>query len=467
MAWSLIKEETLTRAREKTLSITQTALSNGFRGWILLSYGEIDLRCHIMKSAVKIGLTNAVSACVDRYIAFIHELKKLYEQVAIWGPAGSTSLDSTTELPVVGTELERNYATILFTEMLRQRSGVPVISVLYSTLLENGHTNTHLTGDKVHISHILMPYAIDLVYQQLGVRIDGSNCATDCMRQNISDQVIFSRLEAMGRAWILCDLSVTRHIDGFSIMGPARYDTSNPLMFGYGDKMVGSDHGMDHALTQLGYPIQVDHGSSQYIQVDCDARLLYISCAREQPDVQIHAITSFVNTPQIRTHLTLASLTGMARMATTGTNNRPAKPLAAAQPIAAPDPQAQKRAEEIYTLSCLSRALFMGQGVPRNLQLSLQLATKAAEQDDLPAQYLLGIMYAGGEMTKNDVASYMWSYLASRERPTAKEPQNINFCLSAQKHLMDLEQGMRPCDVEKALSMASAWLAQRAENNGQ
>lgn len=174
-AWNLIQAGASVRSRENTLSAVHHVLANGFSGWIILGFGEIDIRAHIFKHVARQekGLLEIITECVNRYILFIHEIKQIHSKVAIWGPIASVPVEQSVrrDMPVFGGAVERNNATLMFTEMLRNLSGVPVISILHAMMFENGRTDPSLLFDQAHLSPIVLPYAIDLANEALGIDI--------------------------------------------------------------------------------------------------------------------------------------------------------------------------------------------------------------------------------------------------------------------------------------------------------
>ncbi|MEO5339924.1 MAG: SGNH/GDSL hydrolase family protein [Magnetococcus sp. MYC-9] len=167
-AWSLRNEGDA--GRERSFDCVRHALSHGFDGWIMLSFGACDIAWHILKksTARKSGLLGTVTESVNGYISFIRELKQVYDKIAVWGPPIGSCAGGQTGL-------EKNYAAVMFTEMLRKLSGVPVLSVLSATMLDDGLANKSLFYDRMHLSKEFLPYSIDVVNYKLGINISVSN----------------------------------------------------------------------------------------------------------------------------------------------------------------------------------------------------------------------------------------------------------------------------------------------------
>lgn len=311
LAWNLVKEESTARGREKTLACIHSALSCGFRGWVMLSFGEIDIRCHILKSAAEIGMTNAVAACVNRYIAFTRELQQIHNKVAIWGPVASTNGEIyNPELPFIGTELERNYATVMFTEMLQQWSDVPVLSPLYPTLLNNGRTNTALLYDGTHLSQKVLPYALDLAHQKLGLDLSEFTNIFGSTRQNISRRVIFQRQTYHNQPWMMCNMQSIAHVHSIGIIGPANYDAANPF------SIMLTDDNRKIFTIKHDQPLHINTGHTEYIPIDRSTRFLYVPYgAADQPNISIYAMVNFLNLNEMQSNLSPATMLKMVQMA--------------------------------------------------------------------------------------------------------------------------------------------------------
>ncbi len=119
-AHNLVNPGTTTQAREKILA----ALANHphLETAIILAFGEIDCRMHIVKAASSPDLTilQAVNATLERYFSFVQTTISLGYRVLLYGPAGSGT-GWNANFPTVGREQERNYATHLFNLLLAEK----------------------------------------------------------------------------------------------------------------------------------------------------------------------------------------------------------------------------------------------------------------------------------------------------------------------------------------------------------
>lgn len=95
---------------------------------LLLSFGEIDCRVHIVRHAAQnsCSIDDAVEVTVERYFAFIDRLIEQFGVPCIlWGPTPSSPPDNfifNPEFPAVGSIIERNYATCVFNQKLAGRA---------------------------------------------------------------------------------------------------------------------------------------------------------------------------------------------------------------------------------------------------------------------------------------------------------------------------------------------------------
>jgi hypothetical protein len=165
LAWSLPREGSTSRGREIALETLNAARACGFSGTVMLSFGEIDIRFHILKHAVTYGLEQAVLTVAERYVSFIREIYQDWQQLVIWAPPASRA-DHTyvhPKTPTIGSQVERNFASIFFIDVLRMMlcdTKIPVLSLLPLLLCEDGTTKLDLLYDGAHVSQTLMPSAL-------------------------------------------------------------------------------------------------------------------------------------------------------------------------------------------------------------------------------------------------------------------------------------------------------------------
>jgi hypothetical protein len=128
---------------------------------VMLTFGGVDIRTRICKQAVlsKESLSDIVSKSVDRYLAFVALLReKTPLPIFLWGLLASPADFSESwnpEFPNDASEVERNIATLLFNDCLRERSkalkGVYFFGIAEETVDVFFQTKQNLFKDDVHL----------------------------------------------------------------------------------------------------------------------------------------------------------------------------------------------------------------------------------------------------------------------------------------------------------------------------
>jgi len=150
-------------------------------GCLILCFGEIDCRAHVVKTAIikSISITDAVKATVDRYILFIDAILKKYKiPTIVWGPTISSDerYHADPNLPAIGTNIERNFATYEFNRFLRE--------AIESRQKSNIH---HLTTIDSQIDFDLNP-----IYS---IQWDGLHLSTKALR--LAKEALLAKLDEM------------------------------------------------------------------------------------------------------------------------------------------------------------------------------------------------------------------------------------------------------------------------------
>jgi hypothetical protein len=161
LAYSLHKKDS--EARKKLFSSIKKIPKGSY---ILLCYGEIDCRVHLLKQSIKqnIKLKLVVDDCVDKYFSVIKEVDKLGYRVLVWGVIPSTKFKiEYQEFPTYGTNFQRNKVTGLFNERLKMncdRYQMPFLDITNFLLNADGTTNMNMYSDPIHISSKTIPYIL-------------------------------------------------------------------------------------------------------------------------------------------------------------------------------------------------------------------------------------------------------------------------------------------------------------------
>ncbi len=169
LAYNLSEKNTTSGGGEKLISLLESLPKHST---ILMSFGEIDCRVHLVKQSIKQNrsLREIAEENADRYFGVIKKIKKDFN-VIVWATIPSTSSEITLDhrYPVCGTNIERNTVTKLFNEKLSElctQEGITYISIFEKITKPDGSTNGTFYIDGVHLSQRAMPLAIEAISKQ-------------------------------------------------------------------------------------------------------------------------------------------------------------------------------------------------------------------------------------------------------------------------------------------------------------
>ena len=182
-AYNLPDLGTTVRAREKLLSVLAYGPVEP-RGLVMLSFGEIDCRFHLLKQAEtqRREVDELVRECVQRYSGVAREIQGFGFRPLVWNvvPSGQprTSEETHSEFPHWGTVEERNAVTRLFNDECAAAlaaSGIPFVSIFDDLLGPDGlPLRDAYYMDAVHLSQKAMPLAEAAVLDALRhMNVDG------------------------------------------------------------------------------------------------------------------------------------------------------------------------------------------------------------------------------------------------------------------------------------------------------
>jgi hypothetical protein len=162
LAYNLNKLNTKEQGREKLLKLKEELPRNAT---LLLCFGEIDCRCHILKQAdlQKAPIESVIDSCIRNYFQVIDDL--IFEDhfnVMLWNAVPTSDLFDN-DYPFYGDHLERNKCTISFNKRLEEeckKRSVPFISIQNKLLKRNFRTETFYFFDSIHLSQRAMPFAL-------------------------------------------------------------------------------------------------------------------------------------------------------------------------------------------------------------------------------------------------------------------------------------------------------------------
>lgn len=171
LAYNLCESDSTLKSKEKVFSILQTL--NPQEDIILLSFGEVDCRAHLIKQSELNNLTIAESVhiCVERYLKVVEEILKMQFRVVVWNavPTSYGFEDIDFEYPYYGTYVERNLACILFNEALKKRSvelGFYYLGVYELIINKELFSMPKYYFDRIHLSNRLLPLVFKLLQKE-------------------------------------------------------------------------------------------------------------------------------------------------------------------------------------------------------------------------------------------------------------------------------------------------------------
>ena len=168
LAYSLHREHTQNQGREKLfeiLSRTDPAATD-----IILCFGEIDCRFHLLRQAESRPPLEAVVAdCADKYFQVIMEVRRLGFQVMVWNATPTSYTETNPEYPNHGTHLQRNNCTRLFNRLVAERcerEQIRFIDIFDHLVDKRNYTKEYYLFDGVHLGQLAMAHFARLIRQQ-------------------------------------------------------------------------------------------------------------------------------------------------------------------------------------------------------------------------------------------------------------------------------------------------------------
>lgn len=179
LAFSLSRANTTIRGRERVFEVLEQAVPPGAR--VLLCFGEIDCRAHILKRAAKQNLPveTVVATCLDSYFQAVREVQARGFEVIVYN-AVPTRLSTPRkakrddDFVAVGSWQERNAAVRLFNSGARKRCadcGAKFLENYPGLVAANDKTIEWFCFDAIHLSQRAMPLtlrALAALYPEAG-----------------------------------------------------------------------------------------------------------------------------------------------------------------------------------------------------------------------------------------------------------------------------------------------------------
>lgn len=137
------------------------------RSKVLLCFGEIDCRAHIVKQAQAQdkSIREVAQDVAERYFSAIQKIKPLCGKLAIWGATPQSAAEhSSNKFPTVGGMTERNHATFVFNLHLHHLcddAGIYFAYVWWPVVNEKDISNPEYFLDSAHLSQKALPFALE------------------------------------------------------------------------------------------------------------------------------------------------------------------------------------------------------------------------------------------------------------------------------------------------------------------
>ena len=164
-AWRAVESGSSTRAREKIDALVRRELFPGKR--VLLSFGEIDCRCHIPK-VVLAGSSprDAVRETVERSLQLARHLQSRGVRVAMWGPAmvmARAEIRANNPLAGIGSFALRTEIVHAYCDLLHEKCAalqLPCVTLAGTYHPWSQPADPEFFCDGFHLSQRLMPQAL-------------------------------------------------------------------------------------------------------------------------------------------------------------------------------------------------------------------------------------------------------------------------------------------------------------------
>lgn len=170
LAYNLRELGTTMGTRERLLKAIETIPPES---QILLCFGEIDCRFHLIRHAEKTSKNwdDVAEECAARYFEGLQVLIEKRFKVSVYNvipSARQSKIDK--KFPTTGTCLERNKMTQLFNAALREKcsqKGLPFVESFESLINQKGLTKSLYYLDKVHLAQRALPHIMRAIENAL------------------------------------------------------------------------------------------------------------------------------------------------------------------------------------------------------------------------------------------------------------------------------------------------------------
>lgn len=168
LAYNLTRTGTQMRGREKLFEVLEQAVPPG--GNVLLSFGEIDCRAHVLKQAAKrnVSIEAVVAECLEHYFQTVREAMERGFEVVIYNAVPSAiprarKSGRDDDYVAVGDWRQRNQAIRAFNAGAKQRCadcGAKFLETFPALVDEQGKAVSWYYFDAIHLSQRAMPLTL-------------------------------------------------------------------------------------------------------------------------------------------------------------------------------------------------------------------------------------------------------------------------------------------------------------------
>jgi hypothetical protein len=169
LAYNLSRGGTRTRGRESLFNVLESSVPANSN--VMLIFGEIDCRAHVIKQSQfrNVPLAEVICDLLQEYFSVVQEVVAMGHSVVVYNAVPSrikapTKSSQDPDYVAVGSCLQRNAATRLFNQGLAahcEKSGINFLSTFDALVDANGLTNTWYYFDTIHLSQRAMPIALN------------------------------------------------------------------------------------------------------------------------------------------------------------------------------------------------------------------------------------------------------------------------------------------------------------------
>jgi lysophospholipase L1-like esterase len=161
LAYNLIEQKSSTNSRKKLEAVLEQVLPPS--SWVLLCFGEIDCRAHLLKQAEKTGRCelDVASDCAERYFKALLLVSDSGHNPIAYNAIPSTRKNKPkTGFPTYGNCLKRNNITRLFNAHVKKlcaEANIPFVDTFDQFVDKRGLTLRRFYMDRIHLSQKALP----------------------------------------------------------------------------------------------------------------------------------------------------------------------------------------------------------------------------------------------------------------------------------------------------------------------